>query len=72
MAQSRVVITKDRDFQHSFLISGKPYKLVLVSTGNIGNTALLELFKDHLAQLLAVLETHHYLEIGANQLLLHG
>ena len=24
------------------------------------------------AQLLAILETHHYLEIRANQLLLHG
>lgn len=42
--ESRVVITKDADFVQSFLLQQKPYKLLLISTGNIRNSALEELF----------------------------
>ena len=37
-----VVVTKDSDFVESFLLRHEPWKLLLVSTGNIGNN---ELFK---------------------------
>ena len=33
----RVVITKDSDFVNTYLLHGRPYKLLLVSTGNITN-----------------------------------
>lgn len=33
----RVIITKDSDFVDSFLLFRRPPKLLLVSTGNIGN-----------------------------------
>ena len=36
----RIVVTKDDDFVRSFLISGQPPKLPLVSTGNISNAKL--------------------------------
>ena len=32
-----VVVTKDADFVNSFHLQHKPHKLLLVSTGNIGN-----------------------------------
>lgn len=35
LTEQRVVITKDADFVNSFLLSLVPYKLRLVSTGNI-------------------------------------
>ena len=35
----RVVITKDTDFVDSFLLFHRPYKLLLISTGNITNTS---------------------------------
>jgi predicted nuclease of predicted toxin-antitoxin system len=38
--ESRVVITKDADFIESFLLQKRPYKLLLIATGNIRNTAL--------------------------------
>lgn len=38
--ERRVVITKDADFVDTFLLIGKPYKLLLISTGNISNTEL--------------------------------
>ena len=45
---SRIVITKDNDFFNSFFISGIPYKLILISTGNIRNNELLSLIYNSL------------------------
>jgi predicted nuclease of predicted toxin-antitoxin system len=43
--ESRIVITKDADFLDSYLLFGKPAKLLLVKTGNIPNSDLLKLFR---------------------------
>lgn len=42
--ERRVVITKDADFVNSFLLTGQPYKLLLISTRNITNNDLEALF----------------------------
>lgn len=42
--EERIVITKDADFVNSFYVANRPYKLLLISTGNITNTELMELF----------------------------
>lgn len=42
--EQRIVITKDADFVNSFLLTKRPYKLLLVSTGNITNKELSLLF----------------------------
>jgi len=44
----RVVTTKDLDFVDSLLISNKPYKLIYLTTGNITNKTLLELFSKNI------------------------
>lgn len=49
--EQRVVVTKDADFVESFLLQGAPFKLLLVSTGNIDNDELLKLFVANIAQL---------------------
>ncbi len=36
----RVVVTKDDDFVQSFLLRNTPQRLMLVASGNIGNTEL--------------------------------
>lgn len=71
MEQERIVITKDSDFLDSFLISGRPYKLLLVTTGNITNTELLELFKKNLSQLSGLFEQHSLIEINHNNMIVH-
>lgn len=48
LVDKRVVITKDADFVSSHLLQGKPYKLLLVSTGNIKNNELVALFEQNL------------------------
>ena len=50
-----IVITKNSDFFDSFLIRQEPYKLLLVTTGNITNTELGTLFRKDLSQLLNLL-----------------
>ena len=45
-------ITTDADFVNSFLISERPYKLLLVSTGHISNRELGEIFVKTYLQLL--------------------
>ena len=62
--QKRIVITKDSDFVDSFLTIQKPYKLLLVTTGNIQNSELEKLFINHLSTLIYLFEHHHYIELS--------
>ena len=48
MAEKRVVITKDSDFFDTYLIKRRPYKLVYITTGNLRNRPLLDLFRTSL------------------------
>jgi predicted nuclease of predicted toxin-antitoxin system len=71
MAERRVVIPKDADFVNSFLLHGQPYKLLLVSTGNISTNDLLELFREFLPQLTKLFAHHSYLELSRTLLVTH-
>ncbi len=69
--EKRVVISKDLDFIESLLISDKPYKLLAVSTGNITNKVLLELFAKHLGQIVLHLEKNRFVEITSKDIIIH-
>ncbi|MBX3000969.1 MAG: DUF5615 family PIN-like protein [Caldilineaceae bacterium] len=69
--EQRVVITKDADFRDSHLLKGEPYKLLLVSTGNIRNADLLSLFERNLERIVEVLQSHTYVEIDRHFLTSH-
>ena len=56
LREQRVVMTKDSDFYHSHLLHGKPWKLLLVRTGNIRARDLKALFQIHLPTIIALLE----------------
>jgi len=58
ISQQRVLISKDADFIESLLISNKPYKLICISTGNITNKELLELFAKHIIEVDIVLDPY--------------
>lgn len=68
---SRVVITKDDDFVQSHLLSGRPQKLLLISTGNISNIALEKLILANLAALARALETSRFVELSNNAIVVH-
>ena len=69
--ENRIVITKDSDFFDSFLIRQEPYKLLLVTTGNITNTELGTLFRKHLSQLVNLLQQHSLIEISHDAIIVH-
>lgn len=70
--ENRVVITKDADFVNSFLLFGKPRKLLLVSTGNITNTDLEDIFVPQIPMITAAFETYDYLELTRTNLIFHS
>lgn len=71
-ADDRVVVTKDRDFRDSHLLSGSPRRLLVVTIGNITNTALLGLFESYLEAVVAAFGEADYVELGPRALIVHG
>jgi len=61
--ERRVIISKDSDFFYSHLVLGRPWKLVLVKTGNMSTEDICALFERHLSEVEAALEQHTLVEI---------
>lgn len=68
--ESRVVVTKDDDFVHLFLLNGEP-RLLLISTGNISNFDLEHLVRSNLAAIERAFEQHRYVELSRTALVIH-
>lgn len=68
--EQRVVVTKDADFRDSHLVKGQPDKL-LVSTGNIRNADLLNLFASNLERIVDVFQSHSFVELDRHHLIIH-
>ncbi len=69
--EKRVVVSKDFDFVDSILISGKPYKLLYVATGNISNSKLLELFLRYIEVIDEAFKIHRFVELNSDTLVIH-
>jgi predicted nuclease of predicted toxin-antitoxin system len=59
----RVIISKDTDFFYSHLLQDRPWKLVLVRTGNISAGDLCALFERNLPEIETALDSHTLVEI---------
>jgi len=66
-----IVVTKDADFVNTFTVQRVPYKLLLVSTGNIKNVALETLFAQHIAAITAAFVSHDFVELTRTMLIIH-
>ena len=66
------MITKDTDFTNSFLLSNKPHKLLLITTGNIGNADLENLFVTQIPLIAEAFESYDYLELTRTDLIFHS
>lgn len=71
LREQRTVVTKDGDFVDSILLRQAPHRLLLISTGNIGNSELLKLFGDNLETIVSALETSTFVELGQDTLIVH-
>ena len=63
MNERWVVVTKDTDFYYSHLLQGRPWKLVLVRTGNLGLKATKQMFETHLPTIGTALQTCTLVEL---------
>ncbi len=58
-----VVVSKDSDFFHSFLLQRKPPKLIMVKVGNLRLHNLRQLFETQAENLALLLESHDLIEL---------
>ena len=58
-----MVISKDTDFFYSHILHGRPWKLLLIKTGNLSAQAVCALLERNLSAIETVLETHTLIEI---------
>lgn len=53
------------------MLQSAPYKLLLVSTGNIDNNALLDLFTANMAEIANLFESYAFVELDRDQMIAH-
>jgi predicted nuclease of predicted toxin-antitoxin system len=70
-SNSLIIITKDLDFLDSFILNNNPKKLLLVTTGNIKNRKLLDLFRLNIKTITELFEHNNLLELNNDQIIVH-
>ena len=70
-AEDRVIVPKDRDFEISHALRRSPRRLLLVTTGNISNNALIGLFETNLAVIEQELSLADYVELASDAVIVH-
>ena len=70
-ANARVVITKDEDFWQRYLLVHEPKKLIYVTTGNIKNADLIQLFENNIQLLLLHLSNKNVIELNQRGMIIH-
>jgi predicted nuclease of predicted toxin-antitoxin system len=71
VAERRIVVTKDADFIDSLVLRGLPWKLLLVSTGNISNSDLMALFFANLDRIATGFDEFAFIEINRTSVVFH-
>ena len=59
----RIVVSKDTDFFHSHIVQGRPWKLLIVRTGNISTSEVCALFQRNLQLIETSFDDHSLVEI---------
>ena len=68
LTESRVVITKDSDFYHSFILKNKPYKLLMIKAGNLRKEEIKKLIIDNLTTIIAFFDEGSLIELSTDSL----
>lgn len=69
--QDRIVVSKDADFYKYLILKGQPYKLLMLTMGNIVNKDLLILFKKNIDQIETDLEQNKVVALGNDTVTVH-
>ena len=71
LEEERIVITKDHDFLQSHLLKKMPPKLLLISTGNLHNKTLLQLFRSNLDLIGNLFQQKDFIELTRTDIIVH-
>ena len=69
--QQRIIISKDSDFLDSHLLLGVPYKLFLITTGNITNRELIVLIEKDFELVIELIENYDLIELNNERITVH-
>jgi len=69
--EKRIVVTKDADFVNSFHLQKKPWKLLLISTGNIGNADLETVFLANIEIIAKRFDNFDFIELNRTSVIFH-
>jgi predicted nuclease of predicted toxin-antitoxin system len=71
-AEARIVVTKDADFVHSYVLYRRPPQLLLIATGNISNQELEALLLSALPAIVKAFGTGSFVELNRTSLIVHS
>ena|SRR5690606_26779408 len=66
--EQRILISKDSDFYHSFIIKREPFKVLIVRVGNMKREKVNQLIVENLDVLLKYFEAGHMVEITSESI----
>jgi len=69
--ENLIVVTKDFDFYHSYMALGRPKKLFLITTGNIKNRQLFDLFRKNDLIIKNALKKSSFVELSNEGIIEH-
>jgi len=72
LSEQRIVVTKDSDFVNTFVSRKEPWKLLLVSVGNIRNSDLEMLVVANLSEIEQGFLSLDYIEISRTSIIYHS
>ena|ERR1700742_1283976 len=72
ISEHYIVVTKDSDFVDSFHLHKKPWKLLLVATGNVRNTELEVLFLNNIDKIADGFMASDFIEINRTNVIFHS
>ena len=71
-AENRIVISKDSDFLKLIILQDKPKRLLMITTGNIVNRKLLELFELNFETALKLFKSFDVVEMNNDFVIGHS
>lgn len=66
-----IVRTKDTDFYHSHMALNKPKKLFIITTGNLKNRQLFDLFRSNILVIKKALAHSNFIELNNEGIIEH-
>ncbi len=66
--EERIVITKDSDFYHSFILKREPHKVLFVRVGNLKLSKLVNLFEENLESIVTKFKSGSMVEITSDDI----